>query len=146
MPSLPPPPSTNFSTDCPAGKNFLGHLKKNIVQKNVAEKKILASNWGMKKNSCTEKLPNPHLKYLMVRPLVKINYNLCRVTEMYKLCTANYRTTLFTTFSVSRINIGVREEKNSGTDNSLTDIEGNFPGNLSEGWGETKFSRLNMKT
>ena len=78
--------------------------------------------------------------------LVKINYNLCRVTEMYKLCTANYRTTLFTTFSVSRINIGVREEKNSGTENSLTDIEGNFPGNLSEGWGETKFSRLNMKT
>jgi hypothetical protein len=44
------------------------------------------------------------------------------------------------------INIGVREEKNSGKDNSLTDIEGNFPGNLSEGWGETKFSRLNMKT
>jgi hypothetical protein len=42
-----------------SGKIFLGHLKKNIVQKNVAEKKILASNWGMKKNSCTEKLPNP---------------------------------------------------------------------------------------
>ena len=40
-------------------KIFLGHLKKNIVQRNVAEKKILASNWGMKKNSCTEKLPNP---------------------------------------------------------------------------------------
>jgi hypothetical protein len=40
-------------------KNFLGHLKKNIVQRNVAEKKILASNWGMKRNSCTEKLPNP---------------------------------------------------------------------------------------
>jgi hypothetical protein len=40
-------------------KNFLGHLKKNIVQRNVAEKKILASNWGMKTNSCTEKLPNP---------------------------------------------------------------------------------------
>jgi hypothetical protein len=38
------------------------------VQRNVAEKKILASNWGMKKNSCTEKLPNPPLKYLMVRP------------------------------------------------------------------------------
>ena len=74
--------------------------------------------------------------------LVKINYNLCRVTEMYKLCTANYRTTLFTTFSASRINIDVREEKNSGTDDSLTDIEGNFQGNLSEGWGETKFSRL----
>ena len=49
--------------------------------------------------------------------------------------------------TLSRINIGVREEKHSGTDNSLTDIEGNFPGNLSEGWGgETKFSRLNMKT
>jgi hypothetical protein len=53
-----------------SGKNFLGHLKKNIVQRNVAEKKILASNWGMKKNSCTEKLPNPPpLKNLMVRPL-----------------------------------------------------------------------------
>ena len=49
-------------------KIFLGHLKKNIVQRNVAEKKILASNWGIKKNSCTEKLPNPALKYLMVRP------------------------------------------------------------------------------
>jgi hypothetical protein len=42
-----------------AGKNFLGHLKKNIVQRNVAEKKIIASNWGMKKNSCPEKLPTP---------------------------------------------------------------------------------------
>ena len=52
-------------------KIFLGHLKKNIVQRNVAEKKILASNWGMKKNSCTEKLPNPPLKYLMVRPLCR---------------------------------------------------------------------------
>ena len=53
-------------------KNFLGHLKKNIVQRNVAEKKILASNWGMKKNSCPEKLPKapPPLKYLTVRPLV----------------------------------------------------------------------------
>ena len=39
-------------------KKFLGHFKKNIVQRNVAEKKILASNWGLKKNSCTEKLPN----------------------------------------------------------------------------------------
>jgi hypothetical protein len=41
------------------GKNFLGHLKKKIVQRNVAEKKILASIWGMKKNLCTEKLPTP---------------------------------------------------------------------------------------
>jgi hypothetical protein len=40
-------------------KKFLGHFKKNIVQRNVAEKKILASNWGLKKNLCTEKLPNP---------------------------------------------------------------------------------------
>jgi hypothetical protein len=39
---------------------------------------------------------------------------------------------------LSRINIGVREEKNSGADNSLTDIEGNFPGNLSKGWGGDK--------
>ena len=52
-------------------KKFLGHFKKNIVQRNGAEKKILARNWGLKKNSCTEKLPNPPpLKYLMVRPLV----------------------------------------------------------------------------
>ena len=40
-------------------EKFLGRFKKNIVQRNVAEKKILASNWGLKKNSCTEKLPNP---------------------------------------------------------------------------------------
>ena len=53
--SSPPPP-------------HLGHLKKNIVQRNVAEKKILASNWGMKKNSNTEKLPNTPLKNLMVHP------------------------------------------------------------------------------
>ena len=52
-------------------EKFLGHFKKNIVQRTVAEKKILASNWGLKKNSCTEKLPNPPLKYLMVRPLPK---------------------------------------------------------------------------
>ena len=50
---LPPPVDELFR------EIFLGHLKKNIVQRNVAEKKILASNWGMKKNSCTEKLPNP---------------------------------------------------------------------------------------
>ena len=48
-----PPPRRTFR------KNFLGHLKKNIVQRNVVEKKILASNWGTKKNSSTEKLPNP---------------------------------------------------------------------------------------
>ena len=53
-----PPPSTNFLIRL-SGKIFLGHLKKNIVQRNVAEKKIIASKWGMKKNSCTEKLPNP---------------------------------------------------------------------------------------
>ena len=57
---LPPPPlPVDELFDVLSGKNFLGHLKKNIVQRNVAEKKILASNWGMKKNSCTEKLPNP---------------------------------------------------------------------------------------
>jgi hypothetical protein len=53
--AFPPPPLPNGLSR----KNFLGHLKKNIVQRNVAEKKILASNWGIKKNSCTEKLPNP---------------------------------------------------------------------------------------
>ena len=53
------PPPVDELFDGLSGKNILGHLKKNIVQRNVAEKKILASNWGMKKNSCTEKLPNP---------------------------------------------------------------------------------------
>ena len=56
MPSSPPRRRTFRGT---FRKNFLGHFKKNIVQRNVAEKKILASNWGMKKNSFTEKLPNP---------------------------------------------------------------------------------------
>jgi hypothetical protein len=65
---LPPFPVDELFEEL-SGKNFLGHLKKNIVQRNVAGKKILASNWGMKKNSCTEKLPNLPLKYLMVRPL-----------------------------------------------------------------------------
>jgi hypothetical protein len=51
-------PKKNYASP-PPGKKFLGHLKKNIVQRNVAVKKILASNWGKKKNSCTEKLPNP---------------------------------------------------------------------------------------
>ena len=49
---------------------------------------------------------------------------------------------MFTTFSVSTINIGVREENNSGTDNRLTDIGGNFPGNLSEGWGGDKIFKI----
>ena len=44
MPSSPPRPVDDLF-----GKNFLGHLKKNIVQKNVAKKIILASNWGMTK-------------------------------------------------------------------------------------------------
>ena len=58
--ALSPPPVDELFYGL-SGKNFLGHLKKNIVQRNVAEKKILASNWGMKKNSCIEKLPNPPL-------------------------------------------------------------------------------------
>jgi hypothetical protein len=69
MPSPPPPPPR---VDELSGKNFLGHLKKNIVQRNVAEKKMIASNWGMKKiraqKNCPTPLP-PH-KYLMVRPLL----------------------------------------------------------------------------
>ena len=55
------PPPVDELFDGLSGKKNLGHFKKNIVQRNVAEKKILASNWGMKKNSCTEKLPNPPL-------------------------------------------------------------------------------------
>ena len=65
-----------------SGKNFLGHLKKNIVQRNVAEKKILGSNLGMKKNSCTEKLPNPPLKYLMSVPNQLLTYDIFRMNEM----------------------------------------------------------------
>jgi hypothetical protein len=42
-----------------SGKIFLGHLKKNIVQRNVAEKKILASNWGMKKIRAQKNCPTP---------------------------------------------------------------------------------------
>jgi hypothetical protein len=56
---MPPPVDELF--DGLSGKKFLV-IKKNIVQRNVAEKNILASNWGMKKNSCTEKLPNPPSK------------------------------------------------------------------------------------
>jgi hypothetical protein len=37
----------------------------------LQKKKFLQAIWGMKKNSCTEKLPNPPLKYL-VRPLFRI--------------------------------------------------------------------------
>jgi hypothetical protein len=56
------------------------------VQRNVAEKKILASNWGLKKNSCPEKLPNPPLKYLIVRPLVcsdHYNSDISSVRQIY---------------------------------------------------------------
>ena len=67
-----PPPPRRRTFRRTFRKNFLGHFKKNIVQRNVTEKKILASNWGLKKNSCTEKLPNPPLKYLMVRPLATL--------------------------------------------------------------------------
>jgi hypothetical protein len=56
----PPPPPVDELFDGLSGK------------RNVAEKKILASNWGMKKNSSTEKLPNPPLKNLMVRPLHQV--------------------------------------------------------------------------
>ena len=42
-----------------SGKNFLGHLKKNIVQRNVAEKKILASNLVMKKKFVHRKIAQP---------------------------------------------------------------------------------------
>jgi hypothetical protein len=57
--SLPPPtPPVDERFDELSGKNFLGHHKK-YRAKECCKKKILSSNWGMKKNSCTEKLPNP---------------------------------------------------------------------------------------
>ena len=43
-PPPPPPPPRRRTFRRTFGKNFLGHFKKNIVQRNVAEKKILASN------------------------------------------------------------------------------------------------------
>jgi hypothetical protein len=51
--------SSSGLTEELCGENFLGHLKKNIVQRNVAEKKILASNWGMKKIRAQKNCPNP---------------------------------------------------------------------------------------
>ena len=68
MPSTPPPPPRRRTFRLTFREKIFRSSYKNIVQRNGAEKKILASNWGMKKNSCTEKLPNPPLKYLMVRP------------------------------------------------------------------------------
>jgi hypothetical protein len=47
---MPSPPPIDDLLDELSGKNFLGHFEKNIVQRNGAEKKILASNWRMKKN------------------------------------------------------------------------------------------------
>jgi hypothetical protein len=71
MPLLPPPLPVDELFGELSGKNFLGRLKKISCKGMLPKKKILASNLGMKKNSCTEKLPDPPLKYLMVRPLVK---------------------------------------------------------------------------
>ena len=55
----PPPPVDELFNEL-SEKNFLGHLKKNIVQRNVAEKKILASNLGMKKIRAQKNCPPPH--------------------------------------------------------------------------------------
>ena len=46
MPSPPLPPLVDELFDGLSGKNFLGHLKKNIVQRNVAEKKFLQAIGG----------------------------------------------------------------------------------------------------
>jgi hypothetical protein len=56
--SLSPPPVDELF-DGLSGKIFLGHFKKNIVQRNVAEKKILASNWGIKKIRAQKNCPTP---------------------------------------------------------------------------------------
>ena len=80
---LPPPRRRTFRRIFQ--EKFFRSSKKNIVQRNVAEKKILASNWGMKKNSCTEKLPNPPppLKYLMVRPLTApVISQICQLLQL----------------------------------------------------------------
>jgi hypothetical protein len=57
---LPPPPFDELLDEL-SGKNFLGHLKKNIVQRNVAI-------GGWKKIRAQKNCPTPPLKYLMVRP------------------------------------------------------------------------------
>jgi hypothetical protein len=59
MTSLSPPPPVDELFDGLSGKIFLGHFKKNIVQRNVAEKKILASNWGIKKIRAQKNCPTP---------------------------------------------------------------------------------------
>ena len=61
----PPPPSANFS-----GKFF--RSPKKISCKGMLQKKNSRKQLGDKKNSCTEKLPNPPLKYLMVRHIVRL--------------------------------------------------------------------------
>ena len=43
--SAPPPPVDELLDEL-SGKNFLCHLKKNIVQRNVAEKKFLQAIGG----------------------------------------------------------------------------------------------------
>ena len=70
--SAPPP-------DEVSGKHFLGIFKKNIVQTNVAEKKIIASSWGMKKNSCTKKLPNPPPPQISNGPSLRQALNRCKL-------------------------------------------------------------------
>jgi hypothetical protein len=47
---------------------FLVHVKKNIVQRNVAEKKFLQAMGDEKKFVHRKIAQTPPLKYLMVRP------------------------------------------------------------------------------
>jgi hypothetical protein len=44
--SPPSPHPVDELFDGLSGKNFLGHLKKNIVQRNVAKKKFVHAIWG----------------------------------------------------------------------------------------------------
>jgi hypothetical protein len=61
----PPPRRQTFR------ENFLGHLKQ-YSAKECCRKKYSRKQLGDKKNSCTKKLPNPPLKYLMVRHIVRL--------------------------------------------------------------------------
>ena len=46
FPPTTPPPPVDEVFDGLSGKNFFGHLKKNIVQRNVTEKKLLQAIGG----------------------------------------------------------------------------------------------------
>ena len=56
---MPPPPPRRQTFRRTFRKNFLGHLKKNIVQRNVAEKKYSCKQLGDEKKFVHRKIAQP---------------------------------------------------------------------------------------